>query len=170
MADVICPFCRNPVPPGQPICGRCFGATLRAATRGHTAPVAEPTPDGRERPRDPLGLGRGGGPRILVLEFATGRVTVEPGGSAVLGREPEISPYARIFAHHGNVSRRHATIGVERDGRAWIRDESSTNGTFVNGRPTVPGDRHALHDGDTLRLGVDLHATVHLLDGAADLY
>jgi ABC-type multidrug transport system ATPase subunit/ABC-type multidrug transport system permease subunit len=54
---------------------------------------------------------------------------------------------AEIPLLHPQVSRRHAEISLRRDGRAELRDLSSANGTFVNGRrltrPPVllaPGD------------------------------
>ena len=51
------------------------------------------------------------------------------------------------------VSRRHARI-VRRSDQYTIEDLGSTNGTFINrGRRLVPGDRHALRDGDEIIVG-----------------
>lgn len=49
------------------------------------------------------------------------------------------------------VSRHHATI-VVRDGRCLLRDEGSTNGTFVNDRKVK---EQVLRSGDTIEFGLD---------------
>jgi pSer/pThr/pTyr-binding forkhead associated (FHA) protein len=50
-----------------------------------------------------------------------------------------------------SVSDSHATI--ERDGDTYsVRDEGSTNGTRVNGKPLVPGRARTLSDGDELAI------------------
>jgi serine/threonine-protein kinase len=51
------------------------------------------------------------------------------------------------------VSRRHARI-INQNGRFFIEDLGSTNGTFVNrGRRLVPGHWHALESGDEIIVG-----------------
>ncbi|MEU5764076.1 FHA domain-containing protein [Nocardia sp. NPDC047648] len=50
------------------------------------------------------------------------------------------------------ISRRHASLGVHPSGRVWIRDEGSTNGTYVNGKQVQPGTKVMLHPGDSVRL------------------
>jgi pSer/pThr/pTyr-binding forkhead associated (FHA) protein len=113
-----------------------------------------------------------GGPLLtggtLLLEFPGGRVTVPPGDSIVLGRDPAISDCARVFQRFENVSRLHATLRVEPGGAAWVRDEGSTNGTFVNGVPAVTGEAISLHDGDLLRLAADVAARVRLREDPGD--
>jgi pSer/pThr/pTyr-binding forkhead associated (FHA) protein len=49
------------------------------------------------------------------------------------------------------VSDSHATIEREGDGYS-VRDESSTNGTRVNGKPLVPGRARGLVDGDEIAI------------------
>lgn len=49
------------------------------------------------------------------------------------------------------LSRLHATVYREGDS-AWIVDENSTNGTFVNGEPARPAGT-PLNDGDVIRIG-----------------
>jgi serine/threonine-protein kinase len=51
------------------------------------------------------------------------------------------------------VSRRHARITL-RDGKYFLEDLGSTNGTFVNrGRRLLPGHLQPLQDGDEIILG-----------------
>jgi pSer/pThr/pTyr-binding forkhead associated (FHA) protein len=47
------------------------------------------------------------------------------------------------------TSRRHAVI-VQQNGRYLLRDEGSSNGTFVNGAQIT---EHPLHSGDEIRIG-----------------
>ncbi len=92
-------------------------------------------------------------PRLVVEWSASGRrIGLREGEMCRLGRET--GPYADIFEARDNVSRLHAMIGVEEDGRAWIRDLGSMNGTFVNGL-NRESERLWLEDGDTIAFGQD---------------
>ncbi|MFI0486621.1 FHA domain-containing protein [Actinomadura sp. 9N215] len=93
------------------------------------------------------------GPAVLVLRFAGGEtVEVERDGTVLLGRALA-SPAEKALRDSGRVSREHATAGVDGEGRAWVRDERSLNGTFVNGEEVTPGVPRPLRDGDKVRLG-----------------
>lgn len=58
------------------------------------------------------------------------------------------------------LSRQHAEIWAERDGKIWIRDIRSSNGTFVNSKRLSLENRdsepHPLKDQDILELGIDI--------------
>lgn len=58
------------------------------------------------------------------------------------------------------LSRAHAEVWADRDGKIWIRDVKSSNGTFVNGQRLSPENRdsepHELREHDTLELGIDI--------------
>ena len=58
------------------------------------------------------------------------------------------------------LSRQHAEVWAERNGKIWIRDVKSSNGTFVNGNRLSPENRdsdpHELREQDTLELGIDI--------------
>ncbi|KAI1924404.1 hypothetical protein LOZ12_000788 [Ophidiomyces ophidiicola] len=58
------------------------------------------------------------------------------------------------------LSRQHADIWADRQGKIWIRDVKSSNGTFVNGHRLSPENResepHELREHDTLELGIDI--------------
>jgi hypothetical protein len=59
------------------------------------------------------------------------------------------------------ISRRHAAIWADDNGKIWIRDTKSTNGTFVNGHRLSPenseSDQFELCKDYTLRLGKDIY-------------
>jgi hypothetical protein len=98
----------------------------------------------------------------LRLRLPAGERVLLPGDDLVLGRDPAVSPIAAGIADYDNVSRRHATIGLDADGRAWVRDEDSTNGTWRNGTPVPPGTRIPLTDGDVVQLAADLKVPLTL--------
>lgn len=58
------------------------------------------------------------------------------------------------------LSRQHAEIWADRQGKVWIRDVKSSNGTFVNNARLSAENRdsepHELQSGDHLELGIDI--------------
>ncbi|RMI38837.1 FHA domain-containing protein [Actinomadura harenae] len=102
-----------------------------------------------------------GAPTLRVL-FPTGELKLASGQSLVLGRDAGQSPVAATFTPYDNVSRRHSTVWLDQQGTAWVRDEGSTNGTFVNGERLPPRVDAPLRDGDQLRLAADVAGTVSL--------
>lgn len=58
------------------------------------------------------------------------------------------------------LSRQHAEVWADRDGKIWIRDVKSSNGTFVNGQRLSQENRdsepHELREQDVLELGIDI--------------
>ncbi|MGH3796886.1 MAG: FHA domain-containing protein [Pseudonocardiaceae bacterium] len=189
MAGLTCVYCRAENEPGEQLCRACFRklppeptvlppvagpvvpSTPAVEPSVYSAPPAETpatcphcgedVPDPRNRvcvechrplaPAEPL-----------RLSFSGGEVTVDPAQTVQLGRDPASSPVATVFADRGNISRLHATVGVD-EGGAWVRDERSLNGTYVNDVPVPPGTRIDLSDGDTLRLAADVTATVRVI-------
>jgi hypothetical protein len=134
-SQAACPQCGTPAAdPADVICARC-GQPL---PQTHVSPI------------------------VLRLLFPTGTVDVPAGTSLLLGRDPQESLVAAAFARFENVSRRHATISVDDAGHAIVRDENSTNGTWVNGDRVLPGVDVRLADGDSLRLAADITAAVSL--------
>ncbi len=84
----------------------------------------------------------------LVVRFGGGRAgeSFRPAGARTrIGRSPE----CEIFLDDVTVSRNHAVL-VERDGRFFVEDGGSLNGTFVNRRRI---DNVALANGDELQIG-----------------
>jgi endogenous inhibitor of DNA gyrase (YacG/DUF329 family) len=132
-----CPNCGTPVAdPADLVCAHCRQPLPQ--TQGHISPV------------------------VLRLTFPTGNVDVPAGTSLLLGRDPQESLVAAAFARFENVSRRHATVSVDDAGHATVRDEHSTNGTWVNEDRVLPGVDVRLADGDNLRLAADITAQVSL--------
>lgn len=56
------------------------------------------------------------------------------------------------FTNSEVVSRIHADIRVEGDAH-YIEDVGSSNGTYINNSPLLPGNRHRLRPGDRISLG-----------------
>ncbi len=159
MATLTCPACKSQVKPGDLICFTC-GANLPHVQWQEEDPPAPATvmqetlkPDDVRGPISPA---------VLRLSFPTGNVEVPAGTSLLLGRDPAESLVAAAFAGYENVSRRHATVRMDDGGHATIRDENSTNGTFVNGARVLPGGAVRLADGDLVRLAGDVTAEVLL--------
>src|SRR6516162_444501 len=166
MATLTCPGCAATVSHDDLICFTC-GTNLprRGPVEEETTPPTVmqeylgpggAAPSGAKPATGPIS------PVVLRLSFPAGNVDVPAGTSLVLGRDPGESLVAAAFASYENVSRRHAMVTVSDTGEATIRDEHSTNGTFVNGERVVPGSDVRLTDGDSVRLGADVTAQVSL--------
>ena len=158
MAQLTCPSCAAAVRPGDLICFTC-GANLPRSPREDDTPAANTVMQEFLRPDARSGSISAA---VLRLTFPTGNVEVPAGTTLLLGRDPAESLVAAAFADYVNVSRRHATVTMDDGGHASIKDENSTNGTFVNGDRVLPGTTVRLADGDTLRLGGDATAEVLL--------
>jgi pSer/pThr/pTyr-binding forkhead associated (FHA) protein len=159
MATLTCPNCAAGVKPDDLICFTCGANLPRTRARDDEAPAANTVMQEYLRPEDSR---RPISPAVLRLSFPTGNVDVPAGTTLLLGRDPAESLVAAAFADFENVSRRHATIMMDDDGHASIRDEDSTNGTFVNGDRVLPGIAVRLADGDIVRLAADVTAEVML--------
>jgi hypothetical protein len=141
-----CPRCHHPVDASATICPSCMGSLSATA-------AAAPYATRREE-----STGR------LLLRIGSGDVTVPRGQTMPLGRDAGRSPVARTLEPYDNVSRLHATVGMDADGSAWIRDERSTNGTYVDGRRLRPGEATPLTAGSAVRLAADVPIEVRVLD------
>ena len=72
----------------------------------------------------------------------------DPAG-VIVGRNPAGSSHV---VTDPSVSREHARLYVE-NGVLYVEDLGSTNGTALNGRALVPGERERAGEGDELTLG-----------------
>ena len=165
MATLTCPACAAQVGSSDLICFTC-GANLpkgriaREADDSIPVTVAQKTISPEAR--------RSISSTVLQISFPAGNVEVPAGTSVLLGRDPAESLVAAAFDGCENVSRRHALILVDDGGHASIRDEGSTNGTFVNDDRLLPGIDVRLVDGDTIRLAADVTGKVTLPPAEAD--
>ena len=107
-------------------------------------PALRPVPaDTQTIPRDVadhLGLAR----QIVLLRHGS-HVQEFDKGRVVLGRSRD----ADFRLNDPNVSRKHAVIYWE-NGRVFVKDLGSTNGTLLNGRPVTSS---SLEDGDIITIG-----------------
>src|ERR1700729_1450816 len=158
MMALTCPACAAHVKPDDLICFTC-GANLPRRGPDEDPPAPATVMQEYMRREETTGSIS---PAVLRLPFPTGNVEVPAGTSLLLGRDPGESLVAAAFAAYENVSRRHATVMMDDDGHASIRDENSTNGTFVNGDRVLPGNAVRLADGDVVRLAADVSADVLL--------
>lgn len=73
-------------------------------------------------------------------------------GRTQLGRSA--SEGVDIALQDASASSRHASVHADSStGQAFVEDDSSRNGTFLNEQRLSPGDRRQLRDNDRLRLG-----------------
>jgi pSer/pThr/pTyr-binding forkhead associated (FHA) protein len=136
----ICPFCGGEK---DSVTGACL-CTVGAPGAPVPGPFA-PAPSAWLG--DPAPGSTGAGPRLVAVAGPyTGQSFPVPDTGATVGRDA-----AREIAltADATVSRRHASLAPEADG-VLLRDEGSSNGTFVNGQPV---QQHLLHPGDEVRIG-----------------
>lgn len=88
--------------------------------------------------------------RLLVL--SPGATSLRPGQQIPLSTSTSLgrAPHNSVVLADPAVSARHATLSF-RDGRWWLRDEGSTNGTRLNQRAVTT--ETALEYGDVLEIG-----------------
>jgi serine phosphatase RsbU (regulator of sigma subunit) len=87
-------------------------------------------------------------PIFLIVRDASGEMLRLPfdGQKMIVGRVPQ----ANVRLDHGMVSRQHAEIWRDQQGRFHVRDLQSRNGTLVNGQAVTES---ALNDGDQIGIG-----------------
>lgn len=114
--------------------------------------VEPPAPDpwATEQLTEPATTGAQGAPAleaVLEVRLPGGATTLLPllGEEVLVGRSAECT----LVVDDPRVSRRHARLWFE-DGRYWVEDLASRNGTLLNGGAIA---RCPLEPGDTLRLG-----------------
>ena len=78
------------------------------------------------------------------------RLPDRPGAKLVVGRE---RPDSDAVLPLGTVSGRHALFEMDEDGRLFVTDLGSSNGTDVDGRPLEPDVPFELDVGDVVTLG-----------------
>lgn len=133
------------------------GFTPLQANFGSTArPVATPQNQGTPQPASPQesatlsSLPRG----VCFLKDGEAVYLPKAGEQMTLGRDPKCT----VPFQDGEVSRQHARI-AEKDGKYYLQDSNSTNGTFLNGQRLEPGQWVEYKPGDALGLGQKVELT-----------
>lgn len=124
--------------------------------KGRAAPAAAPPPRpvvGGGAPMAPMPAAPMAPPVANVtratLSGAQGIFTVLPGMEMSAGRD---GAACQILLSEPRVSGRHATMKIE-GGQLWVRDESSNNGTHLNGQRIPPSIWTPVANGTQLRFG-----------------
>jgi pSer/pThr/pTyr-binding forkhead associated (FHA) protein len=89
------------------------------------------------------------------------RVPLDEGVPVVFGRDPSISPWARLAEGDLKVSRRHAEVVVSQ-GVLHVRDLCSTNGTWVRGVRIDGAAAVEMEDGIRIALSRHLELVVRV--------
>ncbi len=117
--------------------------------------VAEEKPIPEERPVFPL---VGEGPRIIFEDQAFS-ITKD---SVTIGRGEKAD--IQVPDPKNRISRVHAAIYRDERGQYWIRDNNSTNGTFIYADGKYKRvKKWLLHDGDTIGLSYDPSKGAHVI-------
>jgi len=157
-----CPACGEKYRPGTLFCSKCgtylpTGGSPRTVTlptdRLSDVPYTPPDTGGleQEAPAEPRTI------RVRVVETDR-EVSLPPASELLLGRRDPmrgIFPDLDLTADGGiekGVSRRHARI-LQKEGKVFIEDVGSANGTFLNDQRLMPYLPYPLRDGDRVRIG-----------------
>jgi len=141
---VYCQECGFQNPESANYCARCGALLAKAEPAVETTQALTPEEVGDLAGLDEFGLE---GP-ALVVRAGGGRAgeSFRPAGERTrIGRSPDCD----IFLDDVTVSRNHAVL-IEENGKFFVEDQSSLNGTFVN-RHRI--DRVPLEEGDELQVG-----------------
>lgn len=160
---IICINCQTPQLEGSIFCSEC-GASIMAMDAAQTAPQARIV----DVPRPPCAneapaaaAAPPGSPSLTLVVSSSGRQFVVHAAEqpVLVGRHDEargICPGVDLSAAGGyeaGVSRKHAALMLH-EGRYYVEDLGSANGTFVNGRQIAPQTPMSLAHGDELRCGM----------------
>ena len=162
--EKICDVCGMANPVTEMICQRCFSDISRKKPIDRNAakqPVAKPAPiRSTIRKVEKLELDqdktiREVAPLLLVLS-PTQIITVHHGDT--IGRD---GVGGRILNQFSAISRHHATFKYH-NGRWLVRDENSTNGTYINETKLAPDKWYELKEKDILSISSSCDFTVQM--------
>ena len=92
-------------------------------------------------------------PFLKLLEKGSQKSHRVDSADAVVGRDPASAIFVEGDAAK-TVSGRHARFFLSEDGKWYVEDSGSRNGTFIGSRKLDAGSRHALSAGDVVGLGL----------------
>ena len=160
--EKICDVCGMANPATEMICQRCFSDISRKkpveSTNTHKpgSGKIQITPSVRRVEKMELDQDktiREVAPLMLVM--SPGQIITVHHGDTI-GRD---SIGGRILNQFSAVSRHHATFKYF-NGRWLVRDENSTNGTYINGKKISPAKWYELKGKDTLSISSNCNFTV----------
>src|SRR5437879_3699956 len=92
-------------------------------------------------------------PAELIVTGPDGHVSrYKAGDKAVIGRHPE----CEVILTDPMSSRRHCILERGSDGKFFVQDPGSANGTLLNSMPLKIKDRVPIKNGDTIQIGSTL--------------
>src|SRR3954471_17033677 len=92
-------------------------------------------------------------PHLRLLEKGSQKSHRVDATEAVVGRDPAATVFVEGDAAK-TVSGRHARFFLGDDGKWYVEDTGSRNGTYIGARKLDPGTRHALSVGECVGLGL----------------
>lgn len=129
--------------------------TRQAQAPQQQQPVHTPPP----LPGQQESVGLSSSPRAVCF-MPDGKPVYLPkaGGVMVFGRDAKCD----TVINDGEISRNHARI-AEKDGKYYLQDMGSTNGTYLNGEPLEAGKWVEFKPGDNMGLGgkLELNRSIH---------
>lgn len=160
----ICEVCGMANPVTEMICQRCFTDITRKRPTDQSAIQPEPPKSSTRRST----IRRVEKPEFdqdktirevapLMLVAGPGQVIMVHHGDTI-GRDGVGS---KIFSQYSSISRHHATFRFF-NGRWLVRDENSTNGTYINGNKITPEKWFELKDKDVLSVSSSCNVTIKL--------
>ncbi|MBI5670133.1 MAG: FHA domain-containing protein [Chloroflexi bacterium] len=159
--STVCPNCQHPNPTGAVKCEKC-GTPLPADQRIETVRFADLPELAATRKPGYQGKVVPGFIAVYVMDETAPLLFEDKGtltfGRSALGEKPPTINLTRYHAGLLGVSRRHAAIEVL-ETEHTITDLNSSNGTWLNQEPLIPGKPYALRSGDAIRLG---HLALHV--------
>lgn len=155
MAELtICPVCQHRNLVGSLICARCGAPLSNAAiisrTTRHVPQLSPDMPNSQSLATD-LAVGA-----LVIVIDGKAPIIFENVQRILLGRAPisKDIPILDLSLYDGfqlGVSRHHASI-VRKDDGFFVRDEGSSNGSWVNQKQLQALVPHPIQNGDTVRL------------------
>ena len=144
MSHVYCLECGFQNPEAANYCSRCGALLEKGESATETTQTYAPDEVGELAQGPVEGLE---GPALVVRSGGgrSGETFAPQGERTTIGRSPDCP----VFLDDVTVSRKHAEL-VQRDGRWFIEDQGSLNGTFVNRRRVESAE---LTDGDEIQIG-----------------
>lgn len=152
-----CPVCNHEEYEGALYCSECGAPLYQVPTTTQNLKV-----EGGWPPMDSSYRGKANAVEsqvVLFLVESGQRVFLDGQGEWTLGRLASgqaVVPDIDLTSYHAyeqGVSRLHASLRVDEQGRIAITDLGSSNGTRVNGIKILPNTPHPLQHGDMVALG-----------------